>query len=302
MGDWDRAARETLVIDGHHLAYESAGQGDETYVFLHGVTASLATWHAFAAPFRQRGRVILLSLPGHYPATFPPDYTEDQITPAAWGDLGGRAIAALTGGRPVTLIGHSTGGFWALAIAWRAPQIVTRAVSIGGFAWGHWHGLLGLQQRLLLALGRPYRPVFKGLFRLIARAPYPLIWRWRGRDLAEADVMTRYLVESYPDTCQLDMDAMAQIFRAMRRDVDLRPHLGEIQAPVLAVTGDADPLVPPYHAQAITAGVPAGTLFTLPGGHMGLLQTPEVVQAALLEWLDAHPVAPAAESLQAAGR
>lgn len=281
--------RRTLTIDGHRLAYEDYGQGEEVFVLLHGVTSSTATWRGFVAPFVQRGRVILLTLPGHHPATFPPGHTEDQITAEAWGDLGGQAIAALTGGRPATLIGHSTGGFWALAIAWRAPQIVARAVSIGGFAWGRWHAFLGLQQRLLLALGRPYQPVFRATFRLITRLTGLAARRWRGRDLSAASLMMRNLVESAPDARQLDLDAMAQIFRAMRRQVDMRAHLGEIAAPVLVVTADRDVFVPPYHAQAIAAGVPDSTLVTVPGGHLALLETPDAVQGAILAWLDAHP-------------
>jgi 3-oxoadipate enol-lactonase/4-carboxymuconolactone decarboxylase len=162
-------------------------------------------------------------------------------------------------------------------------------VSIGGFAWGRWHAFLGLQQRLLLGLGQPYQPIFSATFRLITRLTGLAVRRWRGRDLATANPMTRSLVESLPDAHQLDQVAMAHIFRAMRHHVDMRAHLGEIAAPVLVVTGDHDAFVPSYHAQAIAEGVPDGTLVTVPGGHLALLETPDVVQPAILDWLDAHP-------------
>jgi len=166
-------------------------------------------------------------------------------------------------------------------------------VSIGGFAWGRWHAFLGLQQRLLLKYGPSYQPMFAGLFCLLNGMNSLTTRRWRGPDSTVrpgASLMQRSLVESAPDVRQLDMGAMAQIFRAMRTQVDMRAHLGEVQAPVLVVTGERDPFVPPYQAQTIAAGVPDGTLVTVPGGHMTLLERPEAVQAAILAWLDRHPV------------
>lgn len=292
------ARRHFFEVEGHRLAYEAYGQGDEVFIFLHGVTGSMAGWRGFMEPFCRRGRVFLLTLPGHHPAAFPPGYAEARITAEAWGDLGGRAVAALTGGRPATLIGHSTGGFWALAIAWRAPEIVARAVSLSGFAWGRWGAFLGLQQRLLLKLGQSYQPVFAGLFRAMNGAAALASRRWRGPEstvLPGASLTQRSLVESEPDVRQLDMGAMAQIFRAMYRQVDLRPYLGEIKAPVLAVTGENDPFVPPPQARTIAAGVPDGMLAAFPGGHLVMLERPEAVQAAILAWLDQHPVSSGAE-------
>jgi len=75
--------RRPLSIDGHTLYTEEHSPGDETFIFMHGVTGSLPNWYGLIAPFKTRGRVVLLNLPGHYPSTFPPGYTEDQITPEA---------------------------------------------------------------------------------------------------------------------------------------------------------------------------------------------------------------------------
>ncbi len=250
--------RQPLPIDGHLLYYEEHSSGDETFIFMHGVTGSLPNWYGLIAPFKARGRVVLLNLPGHYPATFPPGYTEDQITPEAWGDLGGRAVAAMTGGKPATLIGHSTGGFWALAIAHRAPALVRRAVSIGGFARGEWSGLLGFHQRMLLALPTLYRPIFAAEYRALSHSAKLFTTGWRVynprlRAPLDRQAVAQAAADSPHDYARLDMRAMATVFRAMRHHVDMRDGLGEIEAPVLAVTGDEDPIVPRRHADLIAA-------------------------------------------------
>ncbi|MBN1964855.1 MAG: alpha/beta hydrolase [Anaerolineae bacterium] len=286
--------RHALTVEGHRLVYESWGQGDETFVFLHGVTSNIATWHRFVEPFAARGRVILLTLPGHSPAAFPPGYSQDQITAEAWGDLGGAALVQLLpdGGR-ATLIGHSTGGFWALAIAWRAPEMVRRVVSIAGFAYGRWHGVLGLSQMLLVRTRMAYWPLFAASYRFLLAVPPLWGGGWRiyrpglgaARDRVAIDQVVQ---DALPDYYAMNWHDIARIFYAMRAQVDMRAHLGEIRVPVLAVTTDADPIVPPYHAETIAAGVPGAALTVLPGGggHMHLVEGQAEVQRAVFDWLD----------------
>lgn len=289
--------RHTLTIDGHTLAYESWGQGlpgEETFVFLHGITANMATWYGFVEPFAARGRVILLTLPGHYPATLPPGYAQEQITAAAWGDLGGAALAALLpDGQAATLIGHSTGGFWALATAWRAPEQVRRVVSLAGFAYGRWHGALGFSQMMLRRIGMAYWPLFALSYRVPILTDALSVGSWRiyhpglraSRDRAAIARVVQDGLENYR---RMDWRAVALIFRAMRMQVDMRDHLGEIAAPVLALTADGDPIVPPYHAEIIAAGVPNATLRVMPGGggHVHHIEAQADVQRAVFEWLD----------------
>jgi pimeloyl-ACP methyl ester carboxylesterase len=132
-----------------------SGNEDETpVIFIHGILSSQHTWLDFPQRFKQYGRVITLSLPGHYPARFPTNMQQEVITDSWVGDTTAEAIQQITGGKPAILIGHSTGGYACLAVAWRAPQLVKCVISLAGFARGAWTSLPGVAQRLRY-LGQP---------------------------------------------------------------------------------------------------------------------------------------------------
>ncbi len=78
------------------------------------------------------------------------------------GDVVGEAVRQITGGAPALLVGHSTGGYTALAIAWRAPQLVKGVISLAGFVRGVWTGTLGMAQHLRV-LGAPGAWLFNAL-------------------------------------------------------------------------------------------------------------------------------------------
>lgn len=293
MSDFPTPQRHALPIDGHTLYYETFDDGaaGEPIVFIHGVTANMATWYTFIPPFLGRGRVILLTLPGHYPATFPSGYDEAQITAAAWGDLAGAAIAQITDGQPATVIGHSTGGFLAVAAAWRAPEIARRVVSISGFAQGAWSGVLGLSQRGLLTVPALYYPSFwalYGLSKLSASILAAMMRIYNPGFRANGDpTATRRLARrAMDDYRRLEMANMARVFRAMRDHVDMRGDLGAITAPVLAITGADDPTVPPEQARLIAEGVPQGTLHTTPGGHTAYFEYADEMHDIIFHWLE----------------
>jgi pimeloyl-ACP methyl ester carboxylesterase len=285
--------QHTITVDGHVFPYAEAGSGDEIFVFIHGVTASIAAWYEYVDAFAARGRVILLPLPGHYPADFPPGYSAGEITASAWGELGGKVIGQITGGAPVTVIGHSTGGFQALAIAAFAPQIVKRTVSISGFAYGAWAGLLGVHQKVLLSpLGPLYGLWFRLTYRLAGLSADTLyaslrIYNPDGRAPLDRDGTMAMTRDNLSFFRLLNLGNMITVFKAMRDHVDMRDQLGQITAPVMVVGADRDPIVPPAHVDAILAGVPGAEQLIVPGGHMAVAEEAPTIIAAIFAWLDA---------------
>ena len=84
--------------------------------------------------------------------------------------------------------------------------------------------------------------------------------------------------------------AGAQQLMAQNRAViarpDQRPHLPRLACPVLVMVGEADLLTPPERSQEIAALVPQAELVVVPRcGHMVTMERPEVVNAALVDWL-----------------
>jgi len=66
---------------------------------------------------------------------------------------------------------------------------------------------------------------------------------------------------------------------------DLRAELGRISVPVLAISGDDDPVCPPSDLQAIADGVADGRHLSLPGRHIVNIESAGAVNDALREFL-----------------
>ena len=69
---------------------------------------------------------------------------------------------------------------------------------------------------------------------------------------------------------------------AVLRDADLRPLLAQVTQPVLVVSGQTDPLVPPQVGESMAQALPKGRHISLPAGHFPPLEAaPEFAQALL---------------------
>lgn len=99
------------------------------------------------------------------------------------------------------------------------------------------------------------------------------------------------------ETLRLEVRAMAEAVgptsfirqqRAIMGRSDARPVLGTISVPALVVVGAEDAITPPDEAREIAAGIGTKARYLeVPGcGHLSTLEAPEIVTAALLEWLD----------------
>ncbi len=97
---------------------ERSGAGSPL-VMLHGMGASSATWSGCRELLEQHHEVISMDLPGHGRSSVdddPAEYTRDR----ALGHLD--ELLASVSGRPI-LIGHSLGGYLALAFAATRPGV-----------------------------------------------------------------------------------------------------------------------------------------------------------------------------------
>ncbi len=283
-----------LHIDGHDLASIAfnADRPGIPVILIHGITGSVHFWEPdLIAPFRDYGPCYSLSLPGHYPAVFPPRFTPGDLTAESIAHVLTLAIRELVGERPALLVGHSTGGFSVLTIAATTPEIAHGVISISGFAHGQWTGGLGLCQKwcrsgalgrmgfkLLLNPSKIHYSVFRRFIRMYSPNPQ--------RALAYPNIDATLQASSYPAYRKLDLDAMTLYFRRMP-DIDITPLLPRITAPTLVVTGDADPIVPPAQARLIAEHVPGAKLAVLESGvgHFTFYEVPDVYRQAIAGWL-----------------
>lgn len=262
-------------IDTHGLRLAALPIGEqragEPIILLHGVTHSVYFWQP--DPFyTELGPCWALSLPGHFPASTPlslhcPLTAESVIDPLA------AAIEQLSD-RPVTLIGVSTGGFAALALAARYPQLVRRVISISGFARGRWIGSFGMLQAAARR-GTLGEALFRSTAGMAGRNDLALRMfiatagpGWSYGPIARYPYLDAVLTAMRPALAKLDAEAMLAYFAAMP-EIDIGPLLPTIAAPTLLIAGGRDPIVPTAESRRAAAAIPNATLKIFPAaGHL----------------------------------
>ena len=286
------AAYQTFDIEGHTMAALALNPGTagEPVILVHGITGNIAIWQVNLLPMLlEQGPCYSLSLPGHFPAAFPPGFRREQLTAEILARVMAGAVRQMVGERSVTLMGHSTGGFAALNVAAHYPGMARRIVSMSGFAHGRWTGFLGLSQRLVRT-GEVGKTVFKTIYRLAGATPVLFRAALRKRIV---DLKTPYVNPKLDEVIglilfnfqNLDLDAMAQYFAVMP-DIDITPLLSHIQVPTLMIASERDPSVPPEESRKIAAMLPGAELAILPGvGHLSFLERPVQYQSVLSTWL-----------------
>jgi pimeloyl-ACP methyl ester carboxylesterase len=173
-------------------------------------------------------------------------------------------------GKPVDVMGTSGGGIAALQLALDHPQTVRRLVLCVAASRADEHGLRDLLR--MVELEREGRSAARIGSRLIAHGPLRLLLlaafglsRTRPRAPGEAALVEA--VQSW----------------------DVTGRLGEITAPVLAVGGTRDRLVPPDLVRATASGIPHARLVLLPGrGHASALFDPGM-KSAIAAFLSEPP-------------
>lgn len=281
-----------MEVEGHALAAFclNPGAGGEPVILLHGITGTIFSWQVNPAKFvLDIGPCYALSLPGHFPAIAPADFKQHPVTAEWMTRLLREGIRQLVGNQPVTLFGHSTGGFAALALAAQYPEIARRVVSISGFSHGRWTGILGMYQRIVRLgwLGEAY---YKFMYRILM--PHPALYRWAMR-LYAADTRSLYanpdmkeiIERTFPSFQRLDLDAMIRYFRDMPQ-IDITSQLAGIRAKTLLLTGDLDPIVPPEQSNRASKLIPNAELAVIKGaGHLPFSERPLEYNQALSRWL-----------------
>jgi pimeloyl-ACP methyl ester carboxylesterase len=259
-------------------------------IFLHGITSSIYFWAAGQSQYVQDNlRWYALSLPGHTPASFPADFTPEQLTAEHLADVTVNAIEKLVGDEPFIVVGHSTGGFMALNVAMRYPARVRAVVSVSGFVQGTWTGPLGQLQRYT-RWGGLGRWLFKLNLRgtVINRAVYRYVMRYYAADapaMYSSPMLEPTIDNVYPASRELDADAMHIWFNRMP-DIDISAGLATIGVPLLVMVGDSDPIVPPAQAYLVHERVPGSELIVYPGcGHLPMAERERQYNADLDRWL-----------------
>lgn len=264
------------------------------FVLLHGMVMAPSFWQTYAPPVCRTGTAIAYPLPGHHPWALGRK-TAAALSMDAIIDAYAAAIRRDFGGRPVTLIGHSTGAFMALGLAARHPALVEGLVIMGALSCGGLDGCQPFAMRLL-RLRRFGQWGFERLLSLWISTPARFIEGARNcvsqdsgqrgqRDLDALESVRQSLLRSSPAE-------IATVVRLLSR-TSLSDVLPQITCPALNIVGGMDRVIRPRHQFGIQAAMPAVTTLLLPSaGHLPMVEKPREVAHAVAAFMRHHGAIP----------
>ena len=241
------------------------GQGPALFLF-HSLLSDRASFDAIVPVLSRSFRVIVPELPG---------FGRSQAVSGALADVADRMAEAVkegAGGDEVAVLGNGYGGFVALQMAIRHPDIASKLI--------------------LADCGAAFSQTGREAFRNMAAASM-------AKGLAAiTDVAMRRLFapafqDQHPDLMRDRREAFLktdpEVFRAAcaaLAELDLRPELGKVNVPVLVLVGEHDEATPPPMSHELAAGLPNARLKIIPGcAHVPQLQSPEVFLDAIGDFL-----------------
>jgi len=264
---------QEINVAGIKMAYEDRGRGP-VLLLVHGVALDHPMWQHQIDDLSSQWRVIAPDLRGFGRS----GVTAGEVSMEQFADDLAELITALAIDKPLVLCGLSMGGY----VAW---QFV-----------------------------RKYRERLRGLILCDTKASADTEAAAANRRKMAAEVTergTKFVAESllpklfapyttehnpeavdYADQAILATDpraiAAAQLGMANRPDVTAE--LADIDLPTLLVAGQFDEISPVDEMREIEAALPQAELVIVPAaGHMAPLENPEVVNAALREYLAKLP-------------
>lgn len=198
-----------------------------------------------------------------------------NVTPDFFVTTISAAINACHSDRPVVLVGWSTGGYSALALAADAEfkRRVQAVISLSGFARGAWRGWLGIWQHL--AAWKIHRLSFHAVLRtlqLSERLHVAIASSFLGQP-GNRQLRNALSQSGMHHELQQHKGSALQILMGGIRSSNLTNQLSSIQCPVTIINGLCDPVIPAEEARHLHQHIPTSTLTLLDHvGHMLLIE------------------------------
>jgi pimeloyl-ACP methyl ester carboxylesterase len=258
--------------NGIRLWYQRAGHGEPVLLIM-GSGAAGHVWDMHQTPaLLQAGyQTVIFNNRGIAPSDVPAGkYTLAELVDDTRGLIETLDLA------PCRILGASLGAMIAQELAVTAPHLVRSAVLVATRARSDTlRRAQTLADRALLDSGIRLPPRFQAL----NSVQQMLSPRTLDDDTAVANWLELFELGAGGDT------SSGQAW--IDTDVDQRSRLRRIVAPCRVISFGDDLITPPHLAAEVADAIPNGDLVEIPGcGHLGHLERPGLVNAAIVEFFD----------------
>jgi 3-oxoadipate enol-lactonase len=256
---------ETIDLGSARLSLQVGGAG-RPLVLLHSLLADRSSFDLVAPALARTHRVHVLDLPGFGGS----DFVEGGLDGVA--DRVAAGIRALQLAEKPILLGNGYGGFVALDMVLRHPDLAERVVLADCGA----------------AFSEPGRAAFRGMSGGVEKGGLAAIADVAMRRLFAPDYQAEH-PELIAQRRERFLAMATQTFHAAAASLatlDLRPQLAGMALPALVLVGEMDEATPSAMSVELAAGLPNAQLQILSGlAHVPQLQAPERFRTAIAEFI-----------------
>lgn len=260
---------EKFIMAGSTALYICDSEaGEHPVVLLHGYLESSLVWESFVSRLYKDLRVVTLDLPGHGISVIDGDtHSMDWLA-----DVVVSGVKSL-GIEKFTVVGHSMGGYVALAICERYPEVLNGIVLLSSApnSDDELRRTNRLREIDLIKAGKK-----DALAQIAPAAGFAVENRGRMRNEIEELQQQVFITE--------DSGAIALLNGMMERK-DQNQMLKSSDVAQLFIFGKKDEYIPIESAESIIAEHPQAKVIWLENsGHMGFLEEPEIAAQAILDF------------------
>jgi len=269
----EKTMTEKFIMAGSTALHVCDSQeGERCIVLLHGYLESLLVWEEFVPLLYKDLRVVTLDLPGHGISEIKGEVHTMNFLADTVAD-GMRAL----GIERFTVVGHSMGGYAALALLERHPEMLEGIVLLSSTPNADTPEKAENRRREI-ALVRAGKK--EALARIAPEAGFAPENRHRMQEAIEDLKEQVFITED---------EGIAALLNGMIERPDRNELLRNSPVPQLFILGRKDGYIPVEAAEKMAAAHPQAQVVWLENsGHMGFLEEPEACARALLEFARAE--------------
>ncbi|MFZ5883603.1 MAG: alpha/beta fold hydrolase [Chloroflexota bacterium] len=269
-----------IEVNGIDIHYKRYGQGEPTFILLHGFGASLFSWREVTQPLSQYGTVIAYDRPAFGLTERPLTWEgENPYSQGAQVELVIGLMDALGVERAI-LVGNSAGGTIAMLTALKYPQRVQSLILVDPAVYAGDGAPAWIRPLLRTPQMRHLGPLFAR--QIQTRGPELIELAWH-----DPSKITPEILEGYKKPLRLaDWDKALWELTLASRESGLAERLDEFDLPILVITGDDDRIVPTEQSLRLADELPNAQLAVIPRcGHVPHEECPAEFMQAVVEFL-----------------